>query len=458
MTVLAGLIAAPLAALAAVLVTLAFAAAQPLGVELDYTLYMLRDWFMVATLHALPVTAVAFPLIGSRVESSGRMFLADAAVCALYAALLMALNPPLRPVRLADVVVLTIAALVGAVVARLIQLGFVRRWRGRAWSRASFDFAFAGVLAACLFLATGSMQALLDELNHSRQPGWLERAAQKVPDRFRTGDLHRYDAVTMTAWFAAYEADEDLPGAPPSAFDPGYLAVVRVKPSEVASEPAVLLEMKRRLPGDEPAFPGEKQHRVLLAELDAARRDLPEGVEPCRIGGWTLNNDPQGAPVRAEPHFRAAVRDRLSAPFVPDVAVPSLPGGIRTEFDIIGYKDGWFLIENARRHVSAYLSEAGRQHDVFHDGRGWISAGEVGGTVADTGMPLATLLQSPHVDAGAAASELERKVRPPVTQRAIRSIRACSANWAKVEDDHDGYGWWRGICSDQRGNCARDRP
>ena len=82
----------------------------------------------------------------------------------------------------------------------------------------------------------------------------------------------------------------------------------------------------------------------------ARRASLPAGTEPCELGGWSDDKDPNGLNVRAEPSVKGRVLGKLPPPYRLRMggAENTPDGGWLTEFRIIGFKDGWFLIEGAR--------------------------------------------------------------------------------------------------------------
>jgi hypothetical protein len=91
------------------------------------------------------------------------------------------------------------------------------------------------------------------------------------------------------------------------------------------------------------------------------------GATACEVRGWVQDPDPKGTNVRSAPRANAPIISHL-APMV-RLTSSDITG---TEFDIVAYKDGWFLIRNGR--------DGGLKFDAAHeaDGRGWVTARFVG--------------------------------------------------------------------------------
>jgi hypothetical protein len=72
-------------------------------------------------------------------------------------------------------------------------------------------------------------------------------------------------------------------------------------------------------------------------------------------------------------------------------------GGWLTEFRIIGFRDGWFLIEGATLPGKAYEDEKKypRNAPKPYAGRGWIALNKVGASYASGGTRMGGLFQAP---------------------------------------------------------------
>jgi hypothetical protein len=107
---------------------------------------------------------------------------------------------------------------------------------------------------------------------------------------------------------------------------------------------------------------------ALAAGTTAAAQPLDTGgATQCEVRGFAIDRDPKGTNIRSAPRPNARIIGQL----VPMIRI----GGDEysgVEFDILAFKDGWFLIKNG--------SNDGLKLDAAHkdDGRGWISVRLVG--------------------------------------------------------------------------------
>jgi hypothetical protein len=91
------------------------------------------------------------------------------------------------------------------------------------------------------------------------------------------------------------------------------------------------------------------------------------GATACEVRGFAIDHDPKGSNVRSAPRANVPIIGHL----VPTIRVSGDEySGV--EFDIVAFKDGWFLVENGNND--------GLKLDAAHndDGRGWISVRLVG--------------------------------------------------------------------------------
>jgi hypothetical protein len=296
------------------------------------------------------------------------------------------------------------------------------------------------------------------------EPAWRPGALALVPAGYVAGEAWRIDEAAMTGLLAVYPAQADNPKSPGSVFAARQVLVVKLARKDGAIQ-ALSAEIKPRdeptrgnrgttmtdPDGDEADF--AKQH----AGLAAQRATLPAGTEPCDLGAWSADKDPKGLNVRAEASAQACVLGTLPPPYrlktggsenVPD-------GGWLTEFRIIGFKDGWFLIEGATPPGKQYEDEKKypRNAPKPYAGRGWVAASKVGANYANGATRMGGLFQAPHADARWMPAQ--RQVGGALdTDGGPKRIFACSGRWGLVES-HDGVrGWWRSLCSNQVTNCS----
>jgi hypothetical protein len=312
------------------------------------------------------------------------------------------------------------------------------------------------ILASISGMALLATSAWAQQASEAK-PAWYTSALALVPPGYVAGTAASTDAAGTTGYLAVYAASANDPKTPASVFAPlQMLALALTKDGSRA----LSAELKRRGDRDITAtnpHGEESDFAERQAELDAARATLPEGTEPCDLGAWSEDKDPAGLNVRAEPSVKARVLGTLPPPYRLKLggAENTPDGGWLTEFRIIGFQDGWFLIENATPPGKAYEDEKRypRSAPKPYAGRGWVAASKTGANYANGGTRMGGLFQAPCVDAKWTLAR--RKLGGPLdTDDGPKRILACSGYWALVES-HDGVrGWWRSLCSNQVTNCS----
>ncbi|WP_061026187.1 SH3 domain-containing protein [Bradyrhizobium sp. CCH5-F6] len=300
------------------------------------------------------------------------------------------------------------------------------------------------IAATALCVATQAARA------DDTEPAWRASALAMVPAGYVAGAAYRTEGTT--GYLAVYPAASNDAKIPGSVFAARQALVVTLTADKAR---AVSAELKLRT--EPPPNGDDTDFTELHAELAAKRAALPEGTEPCALGAWSIDKDPNGLNVRAEPSVKARVLGTLPPPYrlklggsenTPD-------GGWLTEFRIIGFKDGWFLIEGAQPPGKDYEDEKRypRSAPKPYAGRGWVAANKVGAAYANGATRMGGLFQAPFVDAKWMPARHELG-GPIEVDGGPKRLLACSGYWGLVES-HDGVrGWWRALCSNQVTNCS----
>jgi hypothetical protein len=262
-----------------------------------------------------------------------------------------------------------------------------------------------------------------------------------VPAGYIAGDAYRTDEAAQTGYLAIYPANANDPKSSFSVLAPRQALVVKLAKGDGGLR-ALSAELKPRTgDGDDEDF------TKLHAELTQKRAALPGGTEPCDLGAWSEDRDPNGLNVRAEPSVKARVLGTLPPPYRLKMggSENTPEGGWLTEFRIIGFKNGWFLIEGATKYP--------RSAPKPYAGRGWVAANKVGASYANGGTRMGGLFQAPFIDAK--WTPAQRKLGGPLdTDGGPKRILAFSGHWGLVESEDGVHGWWRSPCSNQVTNCS----
>ncbi len=324
-------------------------------------------------------------------------------------------------------------------------------------------------LIACVIVMTGGVMTggAFAQQPDAPDSSWAQSAQAFIPPGYVAGSVYRTDIAGMTGSLAVFRSGSDDPKMPASAFGRGYALTVKLAGS-AGSLKALSGTLSERKPesADElkarakvhSASSDEAEYLKLHIELAAKANSLPAGTAPCDFGAWSEDKDPKGLNVRAEPNAQSKVLGTLPPPFkfkAKNKSENTPDGGWLTEFRVIGYKDGWFLIEGATPPGKEYEQESAYPKNAPkpYAGRGWVAGNKIGAQYANGDTKMGGLFQAPHVDAqwtpakNSFGSTISADGGP-------KRILACSGFWTLVES-HDGVrGWWRRLCSSQVTNCS----
>ena len=166
----------------------------------------------------------------------------------------------------------------------------------------------------------------------------------------------------------------------------------------------------------------------------AASASVPPDMVQCELEGWSTDKDPKGLNVRAAPNASAAILARLPPR-------PEAESGSLAQFDILGAKDGWFLIKGASYGDYGDPPPA----TALYSGTGWVHGSRVGGELVG-GQNVGGLYAEPKETA-------KRLPRPKnVDEIAVKALLDCTGPWAKI-DSNIGAGWVYGLCNNQVTTC-----
>jgi hypothetical protein len=286
------------------------------------------------------------------------------------------------------------------------------------------------------------------------QPSWHASALKFVPPGYVAGHVVRADDKVGVV--PIFRVGSDDPRSPASAFERWQVLAVDLKDGI-----AVSATLRPREAGDaDPTRPAPeadtaRQFEEMNAKVEAHGRDLPSGTVPCDLGGYSIDPDPKGLNVRAEPSAQARVLGTLPPRFkIRGGGEAAPPEGYATEFKIIGFKEGWFLIEGAQPPGKEYESTRGYPKNAPkpYPGRGWVAGNKVGANFANGQTRMGGLFQAPHADAPW-TRVVDRHGNEIGADSSPDRILACSGIWALVEKNGK-RGWWRSLCSNQVTNCS----
>ncbi len=279
---------------------------------------------------------------------------------------------------------------------------------------------------------------------------WQQALESAFPPNANGGANLGIDLETLQGRIAIRSHAKD-PGAEPARFDSGnrmLVAKLAFHDGQLRAETSAIVERPR---GAEPFLDRlDEEDATLRTDL----KTLPEGTEACSLRAWSNDTDPSGLNMRAAPSSRAKVIGIVPPPrMMPKEQEAFGPGPAKSEFRIIGYRDGWFLIDSITPPGVAYEVPYPRHLPKAHKGRGWVNGQMIGGALANGGLPPGRLYVSPHADA-VFNEHLSHGGHHIGAGDRIRRIHACTGSWALIETERGQRGWWRHVCSNQVTNCS----
>jgi hypothetical protein len=185
----------------------------------------------------------------------------------------------------------------------------------------------------------------------------------------------------------------------------------------------------------------------LLSPAMAATVDT-SGVTACKLNGWSNDSDPAGLNIRAAPRADAEIIGRVPQP---RTHADGKPVEEAAEFEIIGSRNGWFLITGVK--FVGYYSDNGKDRAVFA-GPGWVFADKVRFLINDSQVRDAPAINA-KVVAKLRLEKPDGAAGPDSAQ--IDHVFGCSGAFAEAAVHMEGQrptrGWVTKICSNQVTTC-----
>lgn len=176
-----------------------------------------------------------------------------------------------------------------------------------------------------------------------------------------------------------------------------------------------------------------------IATSPAVGAMAEEPARVCSFSAHTIDPDPAGTNVRSAPSATASILATL-----PQEAGEG-DAAFSPEFDVIGFKRGWFLIENVA--VGHYGDEPVR---TIFKGPGWVAAKLVGFTINDH-----RLREEPGGSAKIVAELTGADWGPD--SAIVKKVHDCSGAFVDVTvetpDGAERRGWATGLCANQVTTC-----
>lgn len=287
-----------------------------------------------------------------------------------------------------------------------------------------------------------------DSVTRINAHAWVEGIDAVAGPGWVHGPVRRVSFSGMRGFVSIFRAGSDDPGRPGSAFDEGKAIQVdlALDGDRLVSRGTTIVEQ---------SFIQDVEDWTAFVEASEearrARRRLPAGTEPCDIAGWSADPDPAGMNVRAAPNASARVLGKIPPPWKAPDRSGDADETYRSEFRIIGYRDGWFLIRNISAPGVAYGERYPRNLPQPFRGQGWVSARLVGAALANANLPPGRLYLAPSTHA--ATRPAMRQGEPISTGDIVQRLHACSGTWGLIEIE-GVRGWWSSLCSNQVTNCS----
>ena len=157
---------------------------------------------------------------------------------------------------------------------------------------------------------------------------------------------------------------------------------------------------------------------------------------PCQASGYAVHPDTE---IRASPSADAPLLAKVS----PRGAIEGgfEIAGTLPEFEIRGYRDGWFLIAGTSYGDYGDYGDDPLPEAPLYAGEGWMHGRDISGQLRPGRL---------HRAPSESSRSREYGVEPDAI--VVRRLLACQGWWVKVETDI-GTGWAPGMCGNQVTTC-----
>lgn len=285
-----------------------------------------------------------------------------------------------------------------------------------------------------------------DSVRRLPNAGWYGQLIRFLPPKDAIGQILAFDLHAMSALVAVHEARADDPARPASAFAPPR--AIQVDLEWQAGELAVKAQREisgRQVQGPDVDEDESSQRQAISKRIGA----LPSGTEMCWLSAYSIDKDPKGLNVRSKPAGNAPILGQLSPP----LKDPDIGETLAKEVTIIGYRDGWFLIDTRIDEDDPKGSSSAKSvRKRWFEGRGWVNARMLGARTAHSGLGEHKLFAAPTPNAHWTVGR-QKDGDPMNGDSEVARIHACSFDWALVDSEGGQRGWRRRLCSNQLTTC-----
>ncbi len=169
-----------------------------------------------------------------------------------------------------------------------------------------------------------------------------------------------------------------------------------------------------------------------------------DGVSKCDLHGFSTDTDPKGTNIRSAPDANAPIIGHI-----PSIASLGPASNANAQFDVLGSKNGWLLIQNVDNGGDPTATPK-----TFFKGQGWIS-----GALAGFAVGTNELRSAPSNDAPIVAKLVDAEGHGPDTY-GVKRVNACSGKFADItilktisKTAKPIRGWAGHVCQDQLTTC-----